>query len=246
MRVSRSAAIVLVLILVMQPVLIGVPSAIAISDDADRSGPDLVVDEEYVVDDLRTRGDVLVTSTGTLRIVFGGTLLAEGLTLQDGSRLLIEGGTMAVMNNEGDRHAIVTGTCEELVMTGGAVLVVEGGPGEKTMEGGDALVQLEARKRVHIEDSVVLVSGGDGHSTDAQVVVGDLAGNEFGGGDASLSIQIDPMGTGIRVVGSSVEVVGGDGADAPDGGPSIGAVGGSAGGFTAGGNVSGRVAVGGT
>ena len=228
------------------PVLIGVPSAIAISDDADRSGPDLVVDEEYVVDDLRTRGDVLVTSTGTLRIVSGGTLLAEGLTLEDGSRLLIEGGTMAVMSNEGDRHAIVTGTCLELVMTGGAVLVVEGGPGEKTMEGGDALVQLEARARVHIEDSVVLVSGGDGHSTDAQVVVGDLAGDEFGGGDASLSIQIDPMGTGLRVVDSSVEVVGGNGGDAPDGGPSIGAVGGSAGGFTAGGSVSGRVAVGGT
>jgi hypothetical protein len=245
MRVSRSVAFLVVLMMVAQPLLVILPASLAEGEGGDRAETDLVVTKSHVVTTSQEWRHVKVGHTGTLVIKAEGSMIAQGLTLEGGSRLSINGGMLIITNPEDDLGSSLTGTCLELVMTNGAILIVEGGRGQGSARGGDALVDVAANHRVLIDRSSILVSGGQGVSPDGPMTFADLSDDEFMGGSAHLSISVVPSPSGLNIARSSIKVIGGNGGDAPDGGSSEGPAGGAAGGFAAGGPVSGRVAMGG-
>jgi hypothetical protein len=233
----------MVTILVLQSVLVLIPAAGAEGGDGDREGQDLKITKRIVVNASQTWGHVTINSTGMLVIEAEGKFFAGGMTMEDGSRLQINGGMLFVTGTDDDPDARINGSCYELIVTNGSILTVEGGQGQGTSSGGDAFLDIEVSHRVLIENSIVLVSGGWGESPIAPVTDGDLRSDEFSGGDALVSIGA--WGDGTTIVRSSIKVVGGRGGDAPDGRAPDGDEGGAAGGYSSGGRVFNDVGMGG-
>jgi hypothetical protein len=236
MRDARLMPVLLALVLLTQPLMALAPGAGGASDgDGDRSGIELVVDRSYTVTGREDWDRVLVEEGAILTVATGGWLVTGSVNLGSGSTLRVSGGTLAV-RSERPAEPALRGEPLELVITDGGALIVEGAPGHPAgAAGSQGAVSVSAEVRILIEGSSVLVTGGDGHSPDAPVTEGDVAGDLFCGGASSLDLR----STKVRIVRSTVRVAGGSGGDAPDGQAPSRDSGGAAGGYSAGGDVTG-------
>lgn len=244
MRAGRTAAALLVLLLAAQPLLVLIPAGAA--PGGTRSGDVLEVTTTHLVSGREEWDHVIVGEDAMLRVGPGGMMLTGTLSLGNGSVLLVVGGTLAVSNEDLLDPTDVRGHPREVLVTDGGLLIIEGRPGDDQDSNGKvSWCTLEVDERVLIRDSQVLLIGGEGLSPDAPVTEGQVD-DRFEGGSSSLSIMVGPSGSGVSIVRSSIRVVGGSGGDAPDGLAPVGAMGGAAGGYTTGGNVSGEVGRGGS
>ena len=249
MRASRYVTAALVLLMVLQPLVPMVPLtpiATVSAGEGDRAGHTLTLTDLRVVAGEETWEGVTITGTGNLRIVSGGMLTTEDIVMEAGSRLQVVGGTLAMNDQGADGNVTLRGSCAELVVSKGGVIFMEGRPGD-VHDGWTYYVGLSlwATERILVEDSQIFLAGADGHSPGTPVTDGDLAGVALAGGPALVKMSVAERSGGVSLVRSSIGVIGGSGGDAPDGGAARADRGGDAGGFTAGGNVSGRVAEGG-
>jgi len=246
LRANGTLAAILALILVVQPLLVAMPLASADADGPTRSGNILTITEEYVVNDRQEWNHVEVEATGTLRIVEGGMLITPKLILLNSSRLHILGGTLAIWTTDMDGDTSSGGNPREVLMTQGGLLLVEGRAGDPMHSmGQEGAFTLSVTDRVLIEDSQVFIKGGDGYSPETPGTEEDLEGGGYSGGASQLYIAVEKTGTGLSIIRSTIRVEGGHGGDAPDGSAPVGELGGMAGGYVAGGNVSGPVGSGG-
>ncbi len=237
MRAARTASILLALLLLALPLGAFSPAG-ASTDDDTRSGGLLEVTNVYLVNSREEWDAVVVREDAMLHVQAGGVLVTGSMDMEGGSSLHIAGGTLHILDMDGggisndwDVH--------ELTLTDGGLLNIEGRPGNGTSTlGSSSVLTVIAAQRITMTDSQILVIGGDGHSPDTPVTEGDVSGNQFSGGDAAMRLLVTEKGASISMTRSSVRVMGGEGGKAPDARAPVDGVGGQAGGYTAGGNVS--------
>jgi hypothetical protein len=248
-RLLGPVTVALVMLLMAQPLLLSLEDGTRVlAQGSDRAAEDLEISWEYVVEDDETYNDIIITSSGRLVIRNGGKMVARSITLIDGSMLGLNRGTLLITGNDGLGAGGVRGTCSQMSMTEGSVLIVHGNGGKEAMDdshGGDAVLNVTARGSILVKDSQIVVYGGAGHSPGRPFTQGDISGRVSAGGSSLVALTVMPEGTSLSVVTSLIRATGGAGGLAPDATGPYGSTGGRAGGFTEGGKVSGLVAAGG-
>ncbi len=248
-RFRGSVTIALLMLLMAQPLLQSLDDGTSVlAQGTDRAPEDLEILWEYVVEDDETFNDITIGSSGRLVIQDGGKVVARSITLIDGSMLRLKRGTLLLAGSDGGIAGGVRGTCSQMSMTEGSVLIVHGDAGKEAMEdsqGADAVMDITARESILVEDSQIVVYGGNGHSPGRPFTEGDLSGQVSAGGSSLVALTVMPEGTSLSILGSLIRTTGGAGGLAPDATGPLSSTGGRAGGLTEGGNVSGLVAAGG-
>ena len=216
-----------------------------------RPGERLVVSDSHVVTGHEVWGEVVVESTGILTVTDGGRLVADGVLLEGNSVVMLDGGILEVAPVEYRPNATISGTCARFeVVHHSQVRVIgpDGGYDLHTSMGCSVGLDIVVGRNLLLGNCTVELRGGDGMSLPETLTDGDLEGREFSGGDATLSI-VQTSYMDMILSEAVLSLKGGNGGDAPDAevppGSSGGRLKGLGGGYTRGGNVSGRVGSGG-
>jgi len=217
-----------------------------------KPGVRLVVDDSKVVVGHEVWGEVVVESTGMLLIKDGGRLVADRVLLEGNARLSLDGGVLEVAPTKHQQDASISGSCALFqVMSASVVRVIgpDGGYDLPTSMGCSVGLDLTVGRYVQVSDSRIELIAGDGMSSPETLTEDDLGGREFAGGDVTLSlVQANPYDIMLFQM-CTVLVSAGEGgrasdAEVPPDSPG-GRLKGLGGGYTRGGDVTGRVGSGG-
>ncbi len=246
---STQITIVLCLLLIGSfQMLLEDVSVSALPDDpnADRL---LRVNGALLIEDFQVWGQVDVTPGSRLVVSNGGHLVTSTITLGKLSTLDIRSGIVEITNRTWTPRVGIFGECDRLIVTHHSLVTIRGPDGAydlATSMGADAGIDLVVARMVRIETSTIQVRGGEGLSAPEPLTSGDLTGDEFSGGDAYVRLRIEDPDPIFSVRDAGLDIAGGRGGDAPDGGePAVDGAGGRGGGLTRGGDVAGTVARGG-
>jgi hypothetical protein len=215
----------------------------------DHSGQDLLVDRRVLIRGYEIWDDVLVRGNGRLEIVDGGTLHARSIFMEGRSVLSVLGGNLVITSSIHREWVGISGACDKMLITRGSFVSITGPDGgyDIANSGGcSAGIDLESYNPSKILASVLLIRGGNGLSPGGPLTNNDIDGSAFSGGDAVLDITITGYNSELPFKDSTIELIGGNGGDAPDGSASPDQyTGGKGGGYSNGGQVSQQVGMGG-
>jgi len=209
-------------------------------------GGNNIILSTYTVSGTEDWNDVRVMGLGKLVVPQGAWLNADNIYLEPGSKFELSGGTVLVTGTQGSDHALFTGRCDSFTVSSGSNLTIAGHDGISDMEhsrGVGAVLDVIAAMEVTITGSGGGLSGGDGTSPTVPWSQGDLGGNTSAGGAVLLSLSVNGSAGLLTVRDSTIVCSGGVGGDAPSGGRPSSNTAGLGGGFTRGGNVTGREGV---
>ncbi len=237
---------------------------------ADPSQDLIIGDDEsvYVVAGDEEWRDILVIGGGKFVVPAGTTLNVSNIYLQSGSIFEATGGTITIINSSHAVDVHFNGTCAYFNVTNYSIIEMRGGDGYADTSspgpydtyipismGGDSGLNITATQGLQIEDSTITVTGGHGFNlppstSDACNAWGDgvdVDGYVAAGGNATLFLNLLVPDSEIFIDNSILNICGGDGGDAANGGAGTysPAKGGKGGGYSNGGNVSGNVGCGG-
>ena len=253
----RSTSIIACILAFSQLLVLGMLPAPVAAEDIVVSGTHIVSAEE-------TWDDITIDGTGRLVVPSGTVLNANTIVGEPGSILEATGGRIVLRNPDGGGDVSISGTFSHFNITDNSRLVLRGSDADPQLsglgphdafipasQGGNAELDVTASGGIRLENCIVTLRGGDGAdlpaSNDTNTnawTTGDLAGRCAAGGNATLSLRT--TGTaGVHIAGLTLDLNGGDGGLASDGGDSNSDIGGFGGGYSNGGTVSGFVGVGG-
>ena len=247
---TRVAAISLALAL-----LCGAGATFPVGADIDSrsAGVPLVIGDDesaYTVSGSETHGLVTVLENATLTVK--GTLVADGVSLEDGS-LVVEGGTVTIdlsgLSTGAD--ARILGWGYRLVFSKNAEVTLKGSNGaadKAHSQGGDALIDVDADAGIEVSNTTLVLQGGSGATNATAWTTANLGGWVAAGGHAGLilnAINDSFEDRSVRIVDSDISLNGGRAGDAANGQNSAGSTQALGGGYSNGGAVSGSVGEGG-
>ncbi len=225
---------------------------------------DLVVSETHVVSSDETWDKITIGRSGRLVVPASTVLNAMTIEGEPGSILEVTGGRIVLRNPVGGGDVGISGSFLHFNVTNNGRLLLRGadadpqlsGPGPHdafipASQGGNAELDVTASGGIRLENCTVTLRGGDGAdlpaSNDTNTnawTTGALAGRCAAGGNANFSLRTTGA-AGVYIAGLTLDLDGGDGGLASDGGDSNSDIGGFGGGYSNGGTVSGFVGVGG-
>jgi hypothetical protein len=196
--------------------------------------------------------EVVVTSTGSLEVKNGGTLVTERVVLEGNSMFQVNGGTLELSPKGHRREAGISGVCSWFDVADNSVVRIrgpDGGYDVPTSMGCSVGINITASRFIQITDSTLDIQAGNGLSPPEPLTDGDLDGRAFAGGDAELVlVQLSPIDI-LWISKTQIRLRAGDGGSAPDAETPPpdpeGRLKGLGGGFTRGGDVGDRVGAGG-
>lgn len=222
------------------------------SENAESRGdPDLplIVYGTYTVVGHETWRDVLVESGSRLFVTDGAILETTFIQLEGTSILEVRSSALVLTNGSHCAKVGIFGECNRFSIHKGSTVTIQGPNGSydlPTSMGVPAGINVTSQSKVIIVGSSIFITGGDGLSPSEPMTIWDLEADEFSGGDAELNIQVLSTRPLIDIRVSTIRIEGGNGGKAPDGQEPLGFHdGGNGGGYTRGGDVSGRVGGGG-
>jgi len=248
---ARPSLVILVILVILALSMaswapLGLPGLV---DPASAAGGDLIVIDTHRVSGIETYDRIRVTSTGTLEVPNGASLVSTTLTLEGFSRLVMTGGTVLLRGGPGGTSPGLAGSCQQFDMSRGSTIRVWGDNGTAGVDssmGASTTLDVDATERIIISDSIVEVLGGHGLSPEAPLSSDGLTGDHCSGGDATFHLATSDHRSKVSIESSIVRVMAGDGGDAPDGLARAGAWGTRGGGYSDGGQVGGHVGQGGS
>ena len=179
----------------------------------------------------------------------GAILETTFIQLEGTSILEVRSSALVLTNRSHCARVGIFGECNRFSILKGSSVTIQGPHGSydlSTSAGVPAGINVTSHSKAAIVDSSIFITGGDGLSPSQPLTIWDLEGEEFSGGDAELNIQVLSTRPLIDVRVSTIRIAGGSGGKAPDGQEPLGLHdGGKGGGYTRGGDVSGRVSRGG-
>lgn len=214
--------------------------------DRDRQ---LIVYGTYSVVGHEVWRDVYVRSGSGLFVTDGAILETTFIQLEEGSILEVRASALVLTNRSHCAKVGIFGECNRFSILKGSTVTIHGPDGsydQPTSMGVPAGINVTSNSKVAIVESSIFITGGNGLSPSQPLTIWDLEGNEFSGGNAELNIQVLAARPIIDIYFSTIWIEGGKGGKAPDGQEPLGLQdGGKGGGYTRGGDVSGRVGRGG-
>jgi len=215
-------------------------------------GVPLSVDSLREITGYEVWGEVTVTSTGNLKVLDGGKLVADKLVLEGNAMVTLFGGVLEISPTFHKRETGIFGTCSWFKVMDRSVIRIHGPDGGYDIPssmGCSVGINITASRYIEISDSLLDLRAGDGFSAPETLTDGDLDGRAFAGGDVDLSLVSTSPYDLVWVVGTEVVIRAGNGGDAPSAEPpspdAEGRLKGLGGGYTRGGDVGQRVGAGG-
>ena len=149
-------------------------------------GVTLEVVQEHSVSGHEVWGDVVVRTTGRLRVNNGARLEAESIVLEGESTLEVLGGSVHVINRTYRPWVGIRGECRSLTISQGSIVRIDAPDGTlslATSTGADAVIDVLSSRTLRIEGSTINLTAGNGLSAPEPMTRGDLDGEEFAGGN---------------------------------------------------------------
>ena len=253
---DRRTSIACMLALSQLLVLAALPSPTAAEDN--------VVTGTHVVSLEETWGNITIAGTGRLVVPAGTVLNAVAIVGEPGSVLEVTGGRVVMANPAAGGDVGIRGLFLHINVTGGSSLVLTGAPASADVsgpgphdaqiphsQGGDAVLDVTASGGIRLENCSISLRGGKGFDlppSDATTThawtSGALSGWCAAGGNATFSLLTTGTAA-VRIANLDLDLVGGDGGRASDGGDCSVATGAFGGGYSDGGEVGGSVGAGG-
>ena len=250
--VSRAIAVVLLLATMQMVPAISPDGPIGTASARNNPGVRLTVDELYVISDYEVWGEVLVTSTGKLKVLDGGRLVADRVTLEGNSMLTVNGGVLEISPTFYKTSTGIFGTCSWFQVADRSVIRIigpDGGYDIPSSQGGSVGINITSSRNIEVTDSLLDIRAGDGFTSPETLTDEDLDGGAFAGGNVDLSLVSTSPYDLLWIVSSDIVIRAGDGGDAPSAVPPTpdpeGRMKGLGGGYTRGGDVGDRVGAGG-
>jgi hypothetical protein len=233
------------------------------------SGADLIVGDDesvYIVSGYETWGDVTVLTTGKLIVPSGATLNATNIYTQGTSIVEINAGTVIFYNPTFAGNTRFVGSCSFFNVTNSAEIIMNGsdgyadttGPGPyhafiPISMGGDAEVNISVSEGLFIDNSTIILVGGNGFNLPASnsTICNawakdiDLDGFTAAGGNATFTLYFTSLIKTFILKNSTINIIGGNGGRSARGGDQFINDAGKGGGYCNGGNISGYVGTGG-
>jgi len=210
----------------------------------------LEIDGNYTVDGWEDWQEVRVNEGGRLIVPQDATLNATMVLLHGDCAVDIEGGMVELRSDLHLEEVRFSGLCRYLNLTQGGRINMTGPDGMEEMNesmGGDVVLSINARVAIRIESSSILLRAGDGQDVYRAWTKDDLDGDYASGGDATIRLVVGQEGSSLNLEQAHVYMVGGEGGHAAPGHYYQGnqLYQGPGGGYSSGGDVSGRVGAGG-
>lgn len=192
-----------------------------------------------------SRGDLILVPNEIVNLT--GVHEYSRIVLGQNSTLILWSCDLSVTGSSLDPPSILGEPKNVILYNSELTLTGEDGIGLIRDRGEDCLVDLSLYGDMYMEMSKIELRPGSGWSSGERgaYLTTDVSGGRFAGGNSTLDLEMVGGGS-FTMFGSEILLLGGDGADAPDGEEVDGNVEREPGGYTKGGNVSGWVGAGGS